>query len=412
MSYSLFLLCCVEVTLYFLAVILVLPVGVLAVECMAALVLSRQKQRFSRPCVSPQVAILIPAHNEAEVIGQTLESLWPQLKQGDRLIVIADNCSDQTAKIARQQGATVLERQNSVHVGKGYALDYGLRFLAATAPDVVVMIDADCIVQQGTIATLTHWALATERPIQGAYVMVPPICATPKDLISAFAFKVKNLVRPMGLTQLSLPCLLTGSGMALPWCALQQINLANGHIVEDMKLGLDLAIAGYPPLFCPDARIISRLPENRLGAKQQRIRWEHGHLQVLLEYIPLILKATVQQQRFDLLAIAFDLCIPPLSLLVILWLLVTLGIAVALLAGASWALFFSLLMLIMGLVLLGTVLTSWLKFARADLSLGQLLLVPLYVFGKAPLYVSFLTHPQTRWQKTRRDPIRSTSEIG
>ena len=97
----------------------------------------------------------MPAHNESAAIAATLEDIKAQLRAGDRLLVVADNCTDDTAAVARLSGAEVVERQDSERIGKGYALDWGLRHLDKDPPDVVVMIDADCRLAEGAIDRLT-----------------------------------------------------------------------------------------------------------------------------------------------------------------------------------------------------------------------------------------------------------------
>lgn len=97
--------------------------------------------------------------------------------------------------------------------------------------------------------------------------------------------------------------MLTGTGMAIRWEVLKTTNLASGEIVEDMKLGLDLAIASYPPIFCPSAHITGRLPQKEQAATTQRTRWEHGHLQTAINYVPLLIKESVKQRRFDLFTV-------------------------------------------------------------------------------------------------------------
>ena len=149
--------------------------------------------------------------------------------------------------------ATVVERHDPARRGKGFALDHGVRFLEQDPPDVVVIVDADCVVQEGALVRLVYEAAATGRPIQAAYLMAPPAGAGYREQVSAFAFRYKNLIRPLGLRRLGLPCLLTGTGMAFPWPLLRDAVLADGNIVEDMQLGLDLAAAGRPPRFCPEA---------------------------------------------------------------------------------------------------------------------------------------------------------------
>lgn len=391
----------VSVILFLAALVLLVPTTVLFVECIAALrPVRRSRQRAD--LAQPTIAILVPAHNEAWGIEATLQTLLPQLEGSDQLVVIADNCEDETAEISRQAGATVIERQNLELRGKGYALDFGLKFLSANPPDVVVIVDADCLVSPGSIEKIARMAIEQTRPVQATYLLTRPTRPSPKDAVSVLAFTVKNLVRPFGLKQLGLPNLLTGTGMALPWSLVHSISLASGNLVEDMQLALDLAMAGHPPTFCVDARVIGALPQQQQAAKTQRTRWEHGHLQTLQTQVPRLTIAALRQRRFDLFALALDLSVPPLSLLVMLWLAVS---AIAL--GATLWLQISplpgLLLALEGSLLLVAILAAWFKFCRVELPFKTLLSVPLYVLWKIPLYLGFLIKPQTKWVRTERD---------
>lgn len=393
------------------ALLLAIPVAVLFTECIAALLPSRASAKAA-PASHLKTAVLMPAHNEAIGIRQVLEALLPQLSPDDRLVVIADNCTDETATIARSTGATVIERQDKTQRGKGYALDYGVSFLAADPPDVVVLVDADCLVQPGTLQRIAHQAAIINRPAQALYLMEQPAKPKPKDAVSALAFLVKNLVRPRGLAQLGLPCLLTGTGMAFPWSIIRNAALASGNIVEDMQLGIDLSIAKHPPLFCNHTRVTGLLPQQEQAATSQRTRWEHGHLQTILTQVPKLLKASLSQRRFDLLAMALDLSIPPLSLLILSWIAVT-GIAViAGCLGLSW--WPGLVLAIEGLLMFTAILVAWARFGRAELPVRTLLAVPLYILWKIPLYAAFLLRPQREWVRTERDGIpdsRSPNEL-
>lgn len=348
-----------------------------------------------------RIAILVPAHNEEAGLAATLANLMPQLQPQDRLVVVADNCTDSTAEIARQHSAIVLERQDLTQRGKGYALDYGLRFLENDPPNVVIVVDADCQVKAGAIAALTQAVMKTNRPNQATYLMTKPPQPSAKDSVSAFAFKVKNLVRPLGLLQLGLPCLLTGTGMAFPWKAIQSVNLASGHLVEDMKLGVDLTIAGYPPIYCPEARVIGMLPQQQSATQSQRTRWEHGHLQAISVYVPTLIKTAFQKRCFDAIVLALELSVPPLSLFVISWMGVSaISIVWGILSGAWTA---GILAIVAGICLAGTVLGSWVKFGREELPLAELLVIPFYILSKLPLYFKFLVRPQRDWVRTERN---------
>ena len=390
----------VDIVLLAIAILFAVPIAVLFVECSAAFFTS-QEEIGNTEGSRPKVSVLVPAHNEALGIGATLETLLAQVTDKERVVVIADNCSDNTAAIARQIGATVIERQDKERRGKGYALDYGLQFLKKNPPDVVVVVDADCIVHNGAIDRIARIAAHRARPVQANYLMEQPANPEPKDSVSALAFLVKNLVRPVGLNQLGLPCLLTGTGMAFPWSAITNAELASGNIVEDMQLALDLAIAGSPPVFCQEARVTGRLPQKENAAKQQRTRWEHGQLQTLLTQVPRLLKAFFQQKRFDLLALALDMCIPPLSLLVMVWAVVTAGALLTGFLGASWTP--AMILSLEGFLVLVSIVEAWAKFGRAELPAKALLAVPFYILWKIPLYLAFLVQPQTKWIRTERD---------
>jgi cellulose synthase/poly-beta-1,6-N-acetylglucosamine synthase-like glycosyltransferase len=343
--------------------------------------------------------VLIPAHDEEKGIGRTVQALLPQLRPGDRLVVVADNCTDRTAEVARSLGATVSERTDADKRGKGYALDHGVRFLEASPPEVVVIVDADCLVPEGSLDRLVREA-AAGRPVQAAYVLDEPPDAGYKQQLSAFAFKFKNVVRPLGLARLGAPCLLTGTGMAFPWPVLAGARLASGNIVEDMQLGLDLAAAGHPPRLCPEAHVTGELPSGEAAAVSQRRRWEHGHLQTMLTQAPRLLLAAVRRGRPSLLGLALELAVPPLSLLALLWAAVLAAAVVFWQVGGSpWP---AVVLGGAGLAVLLGIFAAWAKFGRDRLSLGTLLTAPLYVLWKVPIYLTFLVRRQQIWNRTPR----------
>ena len=382
-----------------IAGILGIPILVFTLECFAALL----------PCPTPAISkdrprldVLVPAHNEAMGLAFTLETILHQLVEDDRLIVIADNCDDETAAIAKSMGATVIERYNLNQQGKGYALAHALTLIADHPPEVVVMLDADCDVHPGTIDYIARIAIAEQRPVQALYLLTQPTHPDPKSAVSALAFLVKNWVRPRGLDCLGLPCLLMGNGMAFPWAAINSVSLGTSNIVEDMQLAIDLAIAGYPPKFCLAGQVTGQLPQQPLASTSQRMRWEHGHLNTLLTQVPRLWRAACRQKRVDLLAMAGDLSVPPLSLLVMLWAALTI---ITRLAGhlfrlPEWPL---QLLALEGLGLLSSLLVAWVRFGRDRLPIQTLIAVPLYLLWKIPLYLAFLLCPQTRWIRTERD---------
>lgn len=349
----------------------------------------------------PRVAILVPAHNEEAGVGATIASLQPQLLEGDRILVVADNCSDDTAGAVRRAGAEARERFDTERRGKGYALDFGVRCLEADAPEVVIIVDADCIAAPGAIDRLAREALASGRPVQALYLMDMPAGGGLMKKIGQFAWVVKNLVRPLGYHRLGLPCQLMGTGMAFSWPMISQAALASGHIVEDMKLGMDLALAGKAPLFSPHALVTSSFAASAEGADSQRTRWEHGHMSMIAsEALPLLLRGLLRG-RIMVVALALDMCVPPLALLALIAMaLSAVALVFSLFTGAG----LPLLLALMTMAGFGAaVLLAWARHGRGILSAGDLLMAVFYIFKKIPLYCRFFINRQVEWVRSKRD---------
>lgn len=369
--------------------------GVLFAECAAARG-RREDPAEPRAGARPSVAVLIPAHDEERSLGAALDALRPQLREGDRLLVVADNCRDATAEVARRGGAEVARRDEPEHRGKGYALQFGLERLRERPPEVIVVIDADCTAESGSIDALARAAAATCRPAQARYLMGHG----GPDRLSAFAFLVRNGVRPLGLHRLGLPCQLMGTGMAFPCSLLGKVRLEPANLVEDLQLGADLACAGHPPLFVPEARVTSALPEAAGAALAQRTRWEHGHLQTLARMGPRLLLAGLRRRQFDLVALAADLFVPPLALL---GLFVTALVPASFWAGRAGAGPVPLVLSVLALGLLGAAIgLAWHRHARALIPARALLGAPLYVARKLPIYARYLARRQREWVRTER----------
>jgi cellulose synthase/poly-beta-1,6-N-acetylglucosamine synthase-like glycosyltransferase len=349
----------------------------------------------------PSVAVLMPAHNESAGIAAALRSVLPQMAAGDRVLVVADNCSDDTAAVAAAAGAEVVQRHDTVRRGKGYALDFGVRHLEANPPAIVIIVDADCHVAEGAIDRLARDCANTGRPVQALYLMHSPPDAGLKTRIAEFAWVVKNHARPLGFLRLGFPCQLMGTGMAFPWSVIRTAPLASGHLVEDMQLGLDLAAQGVPPLFCPQALVSSRFPSQAEGLSAQRTRWEHGHLGVIAAQGPRLLWRSLVSRQPALTAMVLDLCVPPLASLVLM--------LAAWLAGMAlfWAVGGSAVPLALGasaFCLLGlSIIAAWRGFGRSIVSLQELLTAPAYVLGKIPIYIKLLKKRQVEWVRTKRD---------
>lgn len=376
--------------------------GVLALQALASVLLPRRQPAAAPDAPVPRFVVLMPAHDEEAIIAGSVAATRAGLPAEGRLLVVADNCTDATAVRARAAGADVVERQDAQRRGKGYALAHGVAHLAALPPEVVIVLDADCVATPGSLALLAREAARLQRPVQGLYDMHAPAGAGLVQRMAAFAWDFRTRLRAEGLRRLGLPCQLLGSGMAFPWSVLERVDLATGHIVEDLKLGLDCAAQGIAPRFLPQALVHSTFPTNEQGERSQRQRWEHGHLSMVVSEAPRLIWRSIKARNLGLAALTLDMCVPPLALFGL-----ALGVHAALVAllgllglAQPWTLGLALLNVAL---LVGTIGLGWWRAGRRWVRLSELLFVPWYILRKIPIYLKFLTRRQLSWIRTRRD---------
>jgi len=379
------------------ALFLLVACAVLALECLAAC-LPVRRGRFNL-VRTPRFVVLVPAHDEEDCLPAALRTLETDLSDQDRVLVVAHNCGDRTADVARAHGAEVLEVRDAGTGGKPDALKAGLAHLDADPPEVVVIVDADCRVEPGSVRALAAAAAESGGPVQGDYRFGPG-GEDEFSSISSLALLVKNVVRPQGLTRLGLPCLLNGAGSAYPFAQIRHAPHGEGSIAEDYQLAIDLAAAGHPTRFVPEARVRSVLPGRRSSALRQRRRWEHGHLALFLGAVPRLLVLGLLTGNRDLFVLGIDLLVPPLAFLVLAWGLGALLAGGVLLSGGGAAPL--VLVLVAGLLFGGGVCAALLRFAGGKALRATLRGLPGYVGRKLPLYLGFFGRRETRWQKTER----------
>lgn len=350
---------------------------------------------------SHRTAVLIPAHNEGQGILPTIQDVQAQLGPNDKVLVVADNCTDDTATIVREVGVEVIVRADPSRRGKGYALEFGVRHLAFDPPDVVVIMDADCRLGENALPQLSKNSMISKRPSQAVYLMLAPEGARSDNGIGLFTWRVRNWVRPLGLKLLGLPTQLFGTGMAFPFSLLVGRDLGNSRLAEDCALGVALASVGYPPLLVSEAKVYSRFPVSQSGSVSQRQRWEKGHLENIIDLVPGALVESLRSGRLGLTALALDMAVPPLSLLVLVGLLcIALG-GLSFMMGAS-AIALSISLSSVLLIAFGTIL-AWKAVGRDVLPLRELLRLPLHVIRKSGFYYRIASgKASSTWIRTDR----------
>jgi len=378
-----------------LIAILLAPLAVLTAFFVVEVLFGLPARRtVARTHPEASAVIIVPAHDEEAVIGETLERLKEALGEGMRVLVVADNCSDATAEKARDRGVDVLERHDSTLRGKGHALAFAVESLAARPPDVLVVLDADCSIDRDSLKALIESAAAAGRPAQAINLLRPDRSASPLVQLSTFAFMLKNLVRQRGLQRMAGRVHLTGTGMAMPFGLFRASAQVRSSIVEDLALGLELAEQGHAPQLIENAFVWSG-GSTEQGTLIQRRRWEGGFMATAARYGPRAIF------RGSILA-GLDLIIPPLALFAALNMLVLLVAAFLTLAfdAARWPIVVHTGLLAgAGLV----VFLAWLREGRRFVTLPVLARVPLYVAWKLPMYLGLARRGAPgEWLRTGR----------
>lgn len=354
-----------------------------------------------KPVRQATAVILVPAHNEAAILVPRLIALQAAASPGStEILVIADNCTDTTADVARAAGVRVIERHEPQRRGKGFALDFGRRALVDDPPDVVLVIDADCITDARSIEHMVSLCLTSARPCQAINLQFAVPDASPPVQISTFAFYIKNVVRQRALQRLAKQVHLLGTGMAFPWHAFSVATLATDEIVEDLTLGLELSELGFRPILIEAAAVWSD-PETESNTLVQRRRWEGGFMANALRAGPRMLARSIARKDPGGIWAAIDVMIPPLALLVAadLIALAMSGLFIWATGAAIWP------VLVLSVALLAAtfgIVIAWGFGGNRFISAKGLAQAPLYVLWKLPFYANLArSRGPKEWLRTR-----------
>lgn len=351
------------------------------------------------PSSGVKTVVVVPAHNEAEGIAASLASIAADLPENAHILVVADNCTDGTADVARNAGAEVIERHDGERRGKGYALSFARDHLAAAPPGVVAIIDADCRPAPGSIAALRDAVAAWQVPVQGRSVVEADGAPSPMVQISNFAYLIKTYVRQRGAGAVGRVALLGGTGMALPWMIFEAAPLASGDLVEDLSLGVFAVKRGQPPRFLETARVTSHAAAQS-NTLTQRTRWEHGFIASMGKYALPLLGDGLRGARWSQIWLGLHLLVPPLALLAVIGTVIL--VAVGALGWFAGVMAPALTLLATMAVAAVAILIAWALHGRAVLSSGALLRLPLYVLWKLPIYLRLVRKPEAAWVRTDR----------
>ncbi len=244
--------------------------------------LHKAKEAQGEPATS--FVILVPAHNEETSIAATVHSLraldYP--RQLFEILVIADNCQDTTANVARTEGAEVLERFDQTKKSKGFALEYALETLQKreTHPDAIVVIDADTTVDAGLLKAFDRRLQSGQDWLQ-AYYTVSNSNDSWRTQMMRLGFAHFNGLWLLGQDTLGMGSALRGNGMAFSWLGLQRCPWQAYGLAEDVEFSWHLRMKGERVFFVPEVQVYGEMIDNNPAAvASQRLRWEHGRKQL------------------------------------------------------------------------------------------------------------------------------------
>jgi cellulose synthase/poly-beta-1,6-N-acetylglucosamine synthase-like glycosyltransferase len=267
--------------------------------------------------------VLVPAHNEQAGIGGTVRSLsavdYPAHLR--RIVVVADNCTDGTAKAAAAEGAEVIERTDTARRGKGWALQYAIdRLLARDADrpewDALVVVDADTLVERNLLEAMAAHIEAGASAVQAAYLPRKEGRGA-VSVITRVAFAAFHLVRSGARERLGLSCGLRGNGMAFRRELLRDVPHTAFSRTEDLEFGVLIGLHGVRVAFAGETRVYGEMPERAAAVTSQRERWIGGRAAMARRYLGALVRGAVTRPSLMLADLALDLVVPPLSVLAV-----------------------------------------------------------------------------------------------
>ena len=384
------------------AAVLAVPVVIAAGYLLVLTVLS---SRRAAPALSPREPffdIVVPSHNEERVIAQTVQSLlaidWPAHRR--RILVVADNCKDGTAAVARAAGAEVLERFSETERGKGYALAFGFQNSAqAGLAEAVVVVDADTLVTPNLLKAFAARLHLGAHAMQAHYGVSNPFAAW-RTTLMAIALGMFHRVRGRGREALRTSAGLRGNGMCFTHELLKKVPHDAFSVVEDLEYGLRLGRAGFRVWYVDEADVRGEMVTSEAASRSQRVRWESGRKAMVRQQAPKFLVDGLKTGNRVLVDLAMDLLVPPLSYValgsVAVWVA---GVALWWFGGvgATWAVG-SFCVLSVGLY----VARGWAVSETGFKGLTALASAPFYIVWKVALMRKQTNAPK-EWVRTTRE---------
>ena len=225
--------------------------------------------------------IIVPAHNEELLLPRLLKSITAQNYPQDKFksIIVADNCTDNTPKVAREYGAYVLVRQDDVHQGKGYALRYALDQIDLSEFDAILVVDADSVLNSHALSELDRSLSGGARIIQCYNGVANPEASWFTRLLDVSRTFGNEIYHP-AKQKLGLSSYLMGNGMCFASEVLKEHGWDAFTVGEDWEYYATLMQRGEIVAFDRDARVYHEESTTLKQASPQRMRWSSGRFAI------------------------------------------------------------------------------------------------------------------------------------
>ncbi|MGE4283756.1 MAG: glycosyltransferase family 2 protein [Clostridia bacterium] len=228
-------------------------------------------------------ALLIPAHNEENVIECIIDSLYHSdyPKELYDIFVIADNCTDQTAMLSRNRGVTVYQRNHDTKIGKGYALEWAFNILlqSETPYDAAAIFDADNVVAPDFLKEMNNKLCEGHQVIQGYVDSKNPFDSWITCAYSICFWAATRLLQ-IPRHNLGLSCSLWGTGFVVDMNVLKEIGWNATCLTEDLEFSTKLVLNNYKVAWAQHATVYDEKPLSLLHSWHQRKRWMQGHADI------------------------------------------------------------------------------------------------------------------------------------
>ena len=268
----------------------------------------RKEPNMDQFPVTHRFALIVPSHNEEKVVGKIISNLkslqYP--RELYDIFVIADNSTDNTARVAKELGAIVMQRVDHVKKGKGHSLEWMFNklFQMETKYDAVCIFDADNLVSANFLMEMNKHLSMGHKVVQGYLDSKNPFDSW-VAANNSIAFWIGNRMFQLPRYYLGLSCVLGGTGMMIATETLQKIGWGATCLTEDLEFTVKVALQGMKVYWAHDAVIYDEKPLTMQQSFHQRVRWMQGQADVIARFLkPLVLQAIRSRDM-----VAFDLTV-------------------------------------------------------------------------------------------------------